>query len=188
MKTFILILIYLSTAVGANLTLAAVGPWAMPIIALLFIGLDMTLRDLLHARWEKNYLWSRMLLLILGGSILSWLINPSSERICLASGMAFISSGIVDALIYSLLPRRKWFLRANGSNLGSSAIDSLTFSLLAFDSIKWIPCSLSFLAKVIGGLLVSILAVKVAYYVNRNLYKEQRTGVHNVPYNEGVTI
>lgn len=47
MKTFILILIYLSTAVGANLTLAAVGPWAMPIIALLFIGIGGLLVSIL---------------------------------------------------------------------------------------------------------------------------------------------
>lgn len=157
MKTYFSVLLYLFTAAGANLTLSWIGVWATPILALIFIGLDMSLRDSLHAKWESKYLWLRMSMLILGGSLLSWLINPSSQRICIASGVAFLLSGMTDAGIYALLRGKRWGVKANTSNLFSASVDSITFSLLAFSEIKWIPCSLSILAKVLGGFLYTCL-------------------------------
>lgn len=155
MRTYFSILLYLSTAAGANLVLASCGQWMMPVLALIFIGLDMTLRDSLHARWEGKNLWLRMLLLILGGSLLSYCINPSSQRICFASAIVFILSGIVDTFVYSILTKRSFFVKANVSNLFSSLVDTSTFALLAFSQIEWAPCSLSYLAKVTGALLFS---------------------------------
>lgn len=57
-------IIYVSTLVAANLAVAWLGPTIMPLIAFLFIGLDLTLRDRLHDQWRGRHLWPRMLALV----------------------------------------------------------------------------------------------------------------------------
>jgi hypothetical protein len=56
----LLIVLYLAAIVAANLSVAAGGPKAAILNALLFIGLDLTMRDLLHDRWRGRRLWVRM--------------------------------------------------------------------------------------------------------------------------------
>ena len=52
MKEKITITAYLAAAVAANLTIQYLGPAAMPLVAFLMIGLDLTSRDYLHEAWE----------------------------------------------------------------------------------------------------------------------------------------
>ena len=59
----ILIIVYLSAIVLANLSVAAFGPEMSIVNAFLFIGLDLSTRDALHERWQGRNLWRRMLLL-----------------------------------------------------------------------------------------------------------------------------
>lgn len=150
-----IVILYLAAIVAANLSIAAFGPSVAIINAFVFIGLDFTARDRLHDAWAGRHLWARMAALIGAGSLLSYLINRSAGPIALASFVAFAAAGAVDAGIYHLLRRRDWVTRANGSNLASSAADSLIFPALAFGGLIWWIVLGQFAAKVFGGLVWS---------------------------------
>lgn len=147
------VVIYLLAIVAANLLAARFGPLVTVLNAFCFIGLDLSTRDQLHARWQGGQLWPRMLLLIGSGGLLAFLLGGSGD-IALASCLAFIAAGSADALVYHALGRHTRLVRINGSNLAGAIIDSLLFPLLAFG---W-PLSLAIvlghiLAKVAGGAL-----------------------------------
>jgi uncharacterized PurR-regulated membrane protein YhhQ (DUF165 family) len=147
----IYVLLYLSAIVAANLSIAAFGPSAAIVNAFVLIGLDLTVRDRLHDAWRGRDLWSRMALLILTGSVLSYLLNPASGRIAVASCAAFGLSSGGDALMYAWLARRGWLLRVNGSNMIGAALDSIIFPTLAFGALLPMVIIGQFAAKVIGG-------------------------------------
>lgn len=142
-----LIAVYISAMVTANLLVWWLGPWFSPINAFLLIGLDLTLRDVMHDRLTK---WE-LLAVVLSGGLLTYLLNPSAANIAVASATAFTVSAFADWLAYSLLRKHSWNVRANGSNAVGAAVDSVIFPVMAFGS--WLPhiIALQFLAKVTGG-------------------------------------
>ena len=146
-----LIMLYLAAVVAANLTVAAFGPPAAVLNALLFIGLDLTTRDRLHERWQGHRLWPRMAALIAGGSLLTWLLNRDAGPIAAASLVAFAAAGALDAAVYTALRRRPTLVRVNGSNAASALVDSLLFPWLAFGSLEAAIVLGLFGAKVVGG-------------------------------------
>lgn len=94
-----------------------------------------------------------MALLIATGSVLSFLINPASGRIALASCVAFAVSSSGDALAYGWLRDRRWLVRANGSNVIGAALDSALFPLIAFGAaLPWVMLG-QLVAKLAGGLV-----------------------------------
>lgn len=145
--------IYLVAIVAANLLVARLGPSAAIPIAFLFIGLDLTSRDTLHEAWRGRRLWLRMAALIAAGSILSYLLNRASGRVALASFVAFAAAGLADALVYAALGARARYLRVNGSNVVSAAVDSAVFPTLAFGQLMPLIVLGQFAAKVVGGAL-----------------------------------
>ena len=128
----IYVFMYLIAIVLANLTVLWFGPSWSIINAFLFIGLDLTARDKLHEAWRGNGLLWKMALLIGAGSILTWFINRDAAQIAIASFVAFASAAIVDTVIFHFLGRYPRWLRVNGSNVPSAAVDSLVFPTLAF--------------------------------------------------------
>ena len=154
-----MIIIYISALVLANLSVAAFGPWVSPINAFLLIGLDLSLRDKLHERW-KDRLWLRMGTLIAGAGAISFVLNPAAGTIAIASVVAFIASSLADALIYQRLIKQPWWIKANGSNIASAAVDSIVFPTIAFGSLMPAIVLLQFAAKVLGGLLWSLVLRK----------------------------
>lgn len=155
------VLVYLVAAILANLSVAAFGPGATIVNAFVFIGLDLTSRDSLHEAWKGKYLWPKMLTLIAAGSLISWLLNRNSGPIALASFLAFLASGVVDAVVYQFLHDKKWLLKVNGSNVFSALADSLIFPTVAFGSLlPWIVLG-QFAAKVGGGFLWSLILVRL---------------------------
>ena len=150
-KTTIYTLVYLIPIIGANLLTARFGASISILNAFLFIGLDLTCRDALHDAWGGKWLWPKMLTLIAVGSLLSWFLNHNAGRIALASFMAFAAAGIIDAVVYQILHKKPWMARVNGSNVVSSATDSLIFPTIAFGGFTlWVTLG-QFAAKVIGG-------------------------------------
>lgn len=145
-----MIVIYFSAMVLANLSVAYFGPWISPINAFLLIGLDLSLRDKLHERW-KDHLWSKMLALIVGAGVISFVLNPAAMNIAVASVIAFIASGLVDAFVYQKLMAKKWIIKSNASNTAGAAVDSLIFPTIAFGSLMPAIVLLQFVAKVSGG-------------------------------------
>lgn len=146
-----MVLIYVSAIVAANLLVAWLGPWFSPVIALFLIGLDLSLRDALHERWQGPLFWPRMLGMVLTASAISYLLNPATGRIAVASLVAFAASAMADTVVYQLLVRRGWFMKANGSNVAGAAVDSLVFPTLAFGTFMPAVVLLQFAAKVGGG-------------------------------------
>lgn len=156
-RPFMIIVIYIFAIVLANFLVAALGPWFSPINAFLLIGLDLTLRDRIHDKWQGAQLWPKMLLMIISAGIISYLINPSIGRIATASVAAFCIASFADALVYQLLRKRPWMARANGSNIAGAAADSLIFPLIAFGAFMPEITLLQFFAKVAGGALWALV-------------------------------
>jgi len=137
---------------AANLSVAAFGPAISPLNAFLFIGLDLVLRDWLHVRLK---LW-QMGVLIASTGLLTYLLNPASGKIAIASAVAFTTAAIVDWAVFARL-KGSWVKRANGSNVVGAAVDSIIFPTLAFGVLMPQIVSLQFAAKVFGGFLWSLI-------------------------------
>jgi hypothetical protein len=152
------ITLYLLVIVLANLSVVQFGPSISIVNAFLFIGLDLTARDKLHDTWHNNNLWPKMFALIATGSLLSWFLNRNAGPIALASFAAFASAATIDALIYQMLHTYPRWLRVNGSNVPSAAVDSVVFPALAFGFPLLWPIMLGqFVAKVAGGFVWSLV-------------------------------
>lgn len=156
------VIVYCAAMVGANLSVAAFGPWVSPINAFLLIGLDLSLRDHLHDRWSGSGLWPRMLALIAVAGAISYALNPAAGKIAVASVTAFIAAGLVDAVVYHALRGRPYLQRSNGSNVAAAAVDSLVFPTMAFGGFLPHIVALQFAAKVAGGFVWSLLIRRVA--------------------------
>lgn len=149
--------LYGAAMVAANLSVAAFGPWVSPINSFLLIGLDLSLRDHLHDRWRGPGLWPRMLALILAAGAVSHALNPAAGRIAMASVVAFIAAGLVDAVAYHLMRHRPFLQRSNGSNVAGAAVDSVLFPTIAFGGFLPHIVALQFAAKVGGGFVWSLI-------------------------------
>ena len=151
------VFIYLLAVVLANMIILWFGPQAAIITAFLFIGLDLTLRDKLHDQWQGKHLWLKMLALICGGSAISIALNWDALPIALASAAAFLCAGIADSLVYAELRKKRFLIRANGSNVAGSAVDSIVFPTLAFGAFMPEIVLGQFVAKFVGGFLWSLV-------------------------------
>lgn len=152
-----IIFIYILAITVANLTIAQFGPWVSPINSFLLIGLDMVLRDKLHDKWVGNGLLIRMTGLIVAAGIISFLLNPATLMISVASSVAFGVAMIVNSIVYQMNIKNKWLIRSNVSNTAGSAVDSLLFPTIAFGVIMPEIIILQFTAKVVGGFMWSLL-------------------------------
>jgi uncharacterized PurR-regulated membrane protein YhhQ (DUF165 family) len=152
---------YLGAIVLANLTLVYFGPTWSIVNAFLFIGLDLTARDKLHDAWHGKKLVLKMTALIAAGSILSYLLNRNAGQIAIASFVAFAAAGITDAIIYQLLGKYPRWMRINGSNVPSAAVDSIIFPTLAFGGFLPLITLGQFAAKVFGGAMWSVILASI---------------------------
>ena len=157
MGSRMIVLLYLAAVVAANLSVAAFGPSVTIVNAFLFIGFDITSRDRLHDAWHDDHLWLRMALLIAAGGAISFLLNRDAAQIAIASTVAFVVAGVLDAGTYALLGERSRMLRVNGSNVVSAAADSLIFPTIAFGGFLPLIVLGQFVAKVAGGFLWSLV-------------------------------
>jgi hypothetical protein len=148
----LLIGLYLTAIVLANLTTSWWGPdWSI-VNAFLFIGLDLTARDGLHDSWHRRHLAPKMAALIAAGSLLSWLLNADASKIALASFFAFAAAGVVDAVVYHYNRHRPREERINRSNIPAAIVDSTIFPLVAFGfPFLWTIAIGQATAKIVGG-------------------------------------
>lgn len=154
-------LIYVAAIVVANLTVAFYGPWVSPINSFLLIGLDLSLRDRLHDSWGGRNLWPRMFALIAAAGLVSYALNPAAGRIAVASCVAFIVAGLVDAAVYHRMRKSaRWggyMARVNGSNAAGALADSILFPTLAFGVLMPAVVAAQFLAKLGGGYVWALM-------------------------------
>jgi hypothetical protein len=152
--------IYIAALVAANLLVAWLGVWFSLVNAFVLIGLDLSLRDKLHDLWEGDKLPIKMGGLIATASIVSYAINPATGMIAFASLAAFSLSMVADAFAYQYLKGKNWLIRANGSNIAGSAVDSVVFPTIAFGGLMLEIVALQFIAKVGGGFIWSKILEK----------------------------
>ena len=151
------VILYLGAVVLANLTVARFGQPSVIVVAFLLIGLDLTARDQLHEAWRGKNLLPKMAALIAAGSFLSWVLNRNAGPVAVASFVAFAAAATTDAVVYHQLGGYPRWLRINGSNVPSAAVDSLLFPTLAFGGFPWLTVLGPFLAKTLGGFLWSLI-------------------------------
>jgi queuosine precursor transporter len=171
----IYVCLYLGAIVAANQIITLLGPSAAIVTAFVFIGLDLTVRDYLHESWQNRGLTWKMTLLIASGSLLSWLLNRDSGPIALASFVAFASAGAADGIVYQFLKDRTRFLKVNGSNVVSSAVDSLVFPTLAFGRLMPLIVLGQFAAKVFGG---AVWFVIISFFRHRLSHSANQRSFH----------
>jgi len=146
MNLIIAISTYAAAMVFANLSVAMFGPSITPVNAFVLIGLDLALRDWLHVRLK---VW-QMAALISATGALTYVLNPATGQIAVASSCAFIAAALVDWGVFARL-RGSWLFRANGSNIVGAAVDSILFPTIAFGMLMPHIVVMQFMAKVIGG-------------------------------------
>ena len=159
-------IIYIFALVAANLLVATIGPWFSVVNSFVLIGLDLTLRDKLHDKWNGNPIKIGGLIVIAGA--VSYLLNPASGQIAIASVVAFTLSMVADSFVYQKLKEKSWEKRTTGSNLAGAAVDSLTFPTIAFGGLMPEIVAMQFASKVIGGFIWSKLIQKVKHDTARN--------------------
>lgn len=145
----IYVLVYVFALVSANLLVSAIGPWFSIINSFVLIGLDLTLRDKLHDKWGGNPLKIGSLIVVAG--IISYVLNPSSGQIAVASVVAFCLSMAVDSVVYQKLKDMPWTKRTTGSNIAGAAVDSIAFPTIAFGGLMPEIVAMQFVSKVVGG-------------------------------------
>lgn len=143
--------IYISALVAANLLVAFIGPWFSVVNSFVLIGLDLTLRDKLHDKWDGNPFKIGALIAVAGA--ISYLLNPASGQIAIASVVAFCLSMAADSFVYQKLRNQSWEKRTTGSNLAGAAVDSITFPTIAFGGLMPEIVAMQFVSKVIGGFI-----------------------------------
>jgi len=153
--------IYIVALVLANLLVAWLGPWFSAINAFVLIGLDLSLRDKLHEQWQNDKLILKMGGLIAVASVISYLLNPATGVIALASFVAFALAMIADTIVYHFLREKSWMSRSNGSNVAGAAVDSIVFPTIAFGGLMLEIVALQFIAKLFGGGIWSFLLTKI---------------------------
>lgn len=151
------VILYLGAIVLANLIVTQFGQPSVIVVAFLLIGLDLTARDQLHEAWRGKNLLPKMAALIAAGSFLSWVLNRNAGPVAVASFVAFAAAATTDAVVYHQLGGYPRWLRINGSNVPSAAVDSLLFPTLAFGGFPWLTVLGQFLAKTLGGFLWSLI-------------------------------
>jgi uncharacterized PurR-regulated membrane protein YhhQ (DUF165 family) len=144
--------IYIVSMTVANLAVAAFGPSITPLIAFMIIGLDLSLRDWLHVRLKA---WQMGMLILVSG-LLTYLLNPASGHIAIASAVAFTAAASVDWAVFARLPG-SWTTRANGSNIAGAMVDSILSPTIAFGVLLPHIIAMQFVGKVLGGFLWSII-------------------------------
>jgi hypothetical protein len=144
-------IIYIIVLVVANLLVAMIGPWFSVVNSFVLIGLDLTLRDKLHDKWDGNPLKIGGLIAVAG--VVSYLLNPASGQIAIASVIAFTLSMVADSFVYQKLKDQPWEKRTTGSNLAGAAIDSLAFPTIAFGGLMPEIVAMQFASKVVGGFI-----------------------------------
>ena len=143
--------IYISALVAANLLVAFIGPWFSVVNSFVLIGLDLTLRDKLHDKWDGNPLKIGALIAVAGA--ISYLLNPASGQIAIASVVAFCLSMAADSFVYQKLKAQSWEKRTTGSNLAGAAVDSITFPTIAFGGLMPEIVTMQFVSKMVGGFI-----------------------------------
>jgi uncharacterized PurR-regulated membrane protein YhhQ (DUF165 family) len=126
-----------------------------------FAGLAFTLRDIVQ-RTLGRYAAA---LAILIGAALSWFI---SDRLAVASAVAFLASELLDLVVFTATERRSFTGAVVVSNAVGIVTDSLLFLWIAFGSLEF------FRGQVVGKAWMTLAALPVVLLLRGLLVNRQR--------------
>jgi len=141
-----LIALYATAIIAANLLVIYFGPSITPVNAFFLIGLDLALRNYLALKMNRY----QMAAMILGTGALSYAINPATEMIAIASGIAFTTAAFADWVTFNTVTGN-WIKRNFAGNSVGALIDSIVFPTIAFGALMPTIVAAQFAAKVLGG-------------------------------------
>lgn len=144
--TYFLVSIYAAAIIAANLLVAQFGPSITPINAFFLIGLDLALRNYLSLKINRY----QMAAMIFGTGALSYLINPATGMIAIASGVAFTLAALADWATFNTV-QGQWMKRNFAGNSVGALVDSVVFPTIAFGGLMPAIVIAQFIAKVAGG-------------------------------------
>ena len=159
--------LFLGAIVAANLAVAHYGQAALPFTAFVLIPFDLVTRDILHDEWGGRWLWTKMIALILSGSILTMLLSLDAMSVAVASSAAFATAGTLNAVVYHWMRSSRRLVRMNVSNVVAAVADSLVFPFIAFESVDLLLCAGQAGSKFVGGLFWSTAFVSLLLVVQR---------------------
>lgn len=152
MRKVLMISVYVTMFLIANVLVSVFGPAITPINALFLIAGDMVLRD--RIQYESGVAWSISACVIAGLATIA--IAPGSEMIAVASALSVMLAGSASALAFKL-KSGGFFSKAMPANISAAAVDSLAFPLIAFGSIMPGVTLAQFAAKTIGATIILMI-------------------------------
>lgn len=141
-----LIALYAVAIIAANLLVAQFGPSITPVNAFFLIGLDLALRNYLALKITKP----QMALMIAGTGVLSYLFNPATGMIAVASCIAFTAAALMDWMVFNTVAG-KWLTRNLAGNSAGALVDSILFPTIAFGALMPEIVLAQMVAKIAGG-------------------------------------
>lgn len=148
------VLVYLVTIVSANV-IVSIWQSAAYVIALVFIGLDLTLKD----KFQVHLKWYQVFSIMLLGGVITFAINVSFVPIAIASTVALFCAFTVDYIVFSLLKNSR-YARVMVSNVFGSFADSFVFALLAPFPFTWAFVLTMTALKIIGGSIAGYILIR----------------------------
>lgn len=139
--------------------------WATAILNLVVAVLMIVLDALPAAIPEKGNMWHA--------------IMGASWRVIIASFIGQLMSDLLDTYVFEKFTRKfgdkKTWLRVAGSNLVSTAADSILFSFLAFYGVLPTPVIIaSVWSSFVVKYIVSVIATPLAYLTNKVEYDNKQ--------------
>lgn len=156
-----IIFLYLAAIVSSDLLITHYGPKLLPVTSFFLIPFDLVVRDVLHDKWriQRTLRW-KMPLLILSGSVISFLINKDAKNVAIGSFSAFMAAGIVAGVLYQIMKEKPPLVKMNSANFVGALTDSFVFQYVAFASVSISICLTQWTLKFIGGALWAWVFVK----------------------------
>ncbi|AFL49038.1 uncharacterized PurR-regulated membrane protein YhhQ (DUF165 family) [Sinorhizobium fredii] len=133
--------------------LIPVGPGLTAPSGVLLVGLALVLRDLVQRR--LGLLWAIGAIVI--GAFLSTTFTPPA--LALASAAAFLTSEVVDLLVFTPLQKKGLVKAAMASSIAGLIVDSIMFLWLAFGSLEFLA------GQVVGKTIMVIATLPVLYWM-----------------------
>lgn len=144
--------IYLLVFTLANFIVLWFGENGLILTALLLIPFDFVMRCMFHERWSGIELILKLGALVVGSSLITYLINEDSKNIAFGSVAGFVSAQIAAGVFYQLVIKKSFLIKVNGSDSIAIVFDSIVFQLVAFGVIVPNITFSQIALKLIGGL------------------------------------
>jgi len=149
----LVIFLYLSSIVCANLLVKYLGAYGLWFSSFFLIPFDFVTRCLLHEKWNGLKLILRLFAITSIACGLTYALNVDAKLIAFASISGFTSAQLVAGIFYQFSKKKSWFFKVNMSDLVAIIADSIVFQIVAFGHEDWTVTSGQVAIKFTGGLL-----------------------------------